>query len=116
MSKSKTHAFFISTCAAMSNLEIVEQKTRGTAERCTWEMLLHVTNNVDEPTMGLRKGQQTYVRGVAIQEWRWEGPTEKWEGDLSDSPRGIRGWKIVSETDYMCVLKDGMRGQTETLA
>ncbi|KAF5011270.1 hypothetical protein FDECE_2623 [Fusarium decemcellulare] len=110
MDKKAAEQFFSQSCEITENMKILEQSYRGTPEFVTWEMFVSVTFKVDMPDLGIKKGQQAFVRGVAVQWWRWEGEGAKWEGDLSHTSRGIRGWKIVKENDYMVTLKENAKG------
>ena len=95
----------------MRDLTILDQATYGESpEFVTWEMVLTVTMDHDEPALGIVAGQTSTIRGVALQWWRWEGDGEKWEGDLTASKKGVLGWKIIKETDYMIPLKVGSGG------
>ena len=67
----------------MRDLTILDQATYGESpEFVTWEMVLTVTMDHDEPALGIVAGQTSTIRGVALQWWRWEGDGEKWEGGL----------------------------------
>ncbi|KAH8173013.1 hypothetical protein LIA77_07268 [Sarocladium implicatum] len=105
MDKPATHSFFTKNTAVMRDLTILDQATYGeTPEFVAWEMVLTVTMDHDEPALGIKAGQTSTIRGVALQWWRWEGEGKAWTGDLSSSEKGILGWKIVKETDYMIPL------------
>lgn len=103
MSRNDVQTFFSKTFPTMRRLCIVEQKTTGTPTHCAWEMLLEVEYDIDEPRMAIKAGAKAFVRGVAVQEWRWEGDEEGWQGGLEDDQ--VRGWKIVRGHDYMVSLK-----------
>lgn len=109
MDKKAAIAFFERFCSTIGKLKVRDQAVHGTPEFVTWEMLLSVTYNVHMPSMGIVKGQEAYVRGAVVQHWRWEGGGE-WDGDLSPPSKGIEGWKIVKESDYLLPLKLGSKG------
>ena len=93
--------------SAMKSLKVIESSTTGTAEFTTWEMLLEVVYGVDEPRMGIVKGDKAHVRGVSLLWWAWESADE-WDESLESD--ALRGWKIVREHDYMVTLKKGAKG------
>ena len=119
MSYIQIRTFFASNFPSMQRMQILEDRTSGTPTNCAWELLLEIVFDVDEPKMGIVKGEKTLIRGVAVLEWRWEGEGD-WDGSLVDEGRtqmggqkrekGIRGWKIVREHDYMVTLKKQAEG------
>lgn len=100
MNYAATYEFFKGSTRAMSTLKVLESSSRGTTpEFVVWEMLLEVGFDVDEPALDIQKGQKALIRGVFLTWWKWEGEGEQWNGDLGE--QGLRGWKIVKESDYM---------------
>ena len=91
-------------------MRIVESKTVGSLTHCTWEMLIGIVYDIDEPMMAIQAGEQAFVRGVAVQEWQWEGEGDTWNGSLADD--AVKGWKIVRENDYMVPLKARSEGSS----
>jgi hypothetical protein len=108
MDRAKVLDFFSKTFPMMQYLRVVEEKTTGTPEFCSWELLIEIVYDVDEPKMGISAGQKTFVRGAAVQRWVWSG-AEEWNGDLGVS--SVRDWKIVREDDYMIALKPSSEGE-----
>jgi hypothetical protein len=107
MSWSDVRSLFTKSFPAMRYLKILEDRTTGTLTQTTWEMLIEIEYSMDEPQMGLKAGVKTWIRGTAIQTWRWEG-TDMWDGSSTDE--AISQWKIVQENDYMCVLPADSQG------
>ena len=113
MTNDQLRNMFTKTLGTISSMRILESQTFGTPDFTNWELLIEVVVDVDEPTMGLRKGQKNFVRGSSLIWWRWEGEGRKWNGSLedTDSKTGLRGWKIVREHDYMVRLGDDAKGE-----
>jgi hypothetical protein len=108
MSRSDVLALFTKSFPGMRYMKILEDRTTGTLMQTTWEMLVEIENNIDEPQMGLKAGVKTWIRGTAVQTWSWEGKHE-WDGSSTDE--AISQWKIVQENDYMCVLPQDSQGK-----
>ena len=66
----------------MSSLKILEESTRGTAEFVTWEMLFEVVYDVDCPPLNVKAGKPAFIRGMAVQWWKWVGEGESWDGSM----------------------------------
>jgi hypothetical protein len=122
MSKPKVHAFLSQNFDAMTSLTLLETQTTGTLDFTAWEMLLEVEYGVDEPLMGIVKGEKGFVRGVSLQWWRWEGGgddgEEKEKGEEAEEmlrEDRLEHWRIVREHDYMIPLKKGNVGVAERL-
>lgn len=107
MDATKSQAVLGGAFDAMESMKVLESSTTGTAEFTTWEQLSEVVYGIDEPKLGIVKGQKAFIRGVSILWWRWEGPGT-WDGNVEGD--SLRGWKIVREHDYMVPLKAGTTG------
>ena len=110
MDRAKVLRFFKQTFPAMKFMRILEEKTTGSPEFCTWEMLIEIENDVNEPKLGLVAGQKALVRGAAVQQWIWLASDEEWNGDLGTEE--VRNWRIAIENDYMIALKPGSEGES----
>lgn len=119
LSKPAFHTFMAQSFAGMKSLKILETQTTGTLDFTAWEMLIEIESDVDEPLLNIKRGQKSYVRGVSLQWWRWEGGSlEDGGGDEEErklSEEGLEGWKIVREHDYMVALRGGNVGVGERL-
>ena len=72
--------------------------TGPTPEFTAIEMECEGTAGTDIPALGLKAGEVLRLKGVSLYWWRWEGPSDEWDGSLSDE--AVRGWKIVREHAY----------------
>lgn len=109
MNRSAVGALFSKVFPASQSLRILESRTSGSLTQCAWETFVEIVNKIDDPALGIVAGQKTLFRVASVLEWRWEGPGEAWNGDLSDA--AVRRWKILRENDYTCALKAGSEGE-----
>lgn len=91
--------FYAAAYEAIPSFKIDEAKTTGfTPEFVVSEMKCEGVVGCDLPYRGLKAGDTLKLTGVNLFWWRWEGPTEAWDGSLSEE--AVRGWKIYEEHAY----------------
>jgi hypothetical protein len=98
--------------SGISNIRIIESGTFGTLDFTSWEALLEITTEVDDPSLGFRQGRKGLFRGSILLWWRWDSVGKEWKGDLSlqDAEKGVKGWKIVREHHHLIPLTEAPTG------
>lgn len=92
--------FYAQIYAAIPTFRITSSKsTDHSAEFVAIEMTCEGISAFAMPGTAVKEGDKFEMVGVSLYWWKWEGPGEQWNGNLSEE--GIKGWKIVRESAYM---------------